>query len=136
MRDLPPGSCFPRDFRLPLGTLVKVSYNPRSLYSVRKDHGTLVLEKNGKFVSTVEWINRPQYLEKKTSDGVKMKLVAQLQADCALMVCVNNVCANWADGLECRYCNMNPAHQARVQQVLTAKKNGQIGEVAAELREI
>ena len=133
MRDLPPGSCFPRDFRLPLGTLVKVSYNPRSQYSVRKDNGSLVLEKSGKFISTVEWVDRPKFLEKETSDGVKMKMVAQLQADCALMVCVNNFCTNWADGLECRYCNMNPAHQARDKQVLTTKKNCQIGEVAAEV---
>lgn len=131
MKDLPPGKQFPSDLRFPLGTVVKISYNPRSPYSVRQEDGQLLLEKDRKFLSTVEWIERPRFYDRLTSDGAEMQKVAQIRGECAFMACVSNFCTNWRDGVQCRYCNMNAAHQARGKEVLTAKKPQQIGEVAS-----
>lgn len=131
MQDLPPGVHFPSDLRFPLGSVVKISLNPRSAYSVRREDGQLLLEQDGKFLCTVEWIERPRFYDRLTSDGVEMKKVAQIRGECAFMACVSNFCLNWRDGVQCRYCNMNAAHQARGKEVLTAKRPQQVGEVAA-----
>ena len=135
MKDLPSRQSFPSDMKFPMGTVVKISYNPRSPYSVRKENNQLLLEKDGEFLCTVEWIPRPRFYDRLTSDGVEMKKVAQIRGECAFMACVSNFCTNWRDGVQCRYCNMNAAHQARDKEVLTAKKPQQVGEVAAAARE-
>ncbi|MBF8250412.1 MAG: Biotin synthase [Deltaproteobacteria bacterium] len=55
------GTLLPGEMMLPEGTCYMVMYDTRSPYLVRKEDGALVLEKNGKFVSTVRWNERPEY---------------------------------------------------------------------------
>ena len=125
-----PGFLYPSDYKLPLGTVTKVAYNTRSPYSVQKEDGTLVLKKDGKFLSTVEWIDRPEFYNKLTSDGVEMKKVVQIRGECAFIACPSTFCTNWKTGDQCRYCNIGAAQQVRKGEVATRKKPEQIGEVA------
>ena len=126
-----PGTLYPSDFKLPLGSVTKVTYNAKSPYLVRKEDGTLILEKTGKFVSTIEWIARPEFYDRFTSDGVEMKKVAQIRGECAFIACPSVFCTNWKTGDQCRYCNINAAQQVRKGEVATRKKPQQIGEAAA-----
>jgi hypothetical protein len=126
-----PGTLYPSDFKMPLGTVTKVTYNAKSPFFARKEDGVLILEKNGKFLSTIEWVERPAYYDKVTSDGVEMKKVAQIRGECALIACPSVFCINWKCGDQCRYCNINAAQQVRKGEVATRKKPQQIAEVAA-----
>ena len=128
---LSPGLQIPGDLILPKGTYVQVRINPKSPYLIRKEDDTLVLEKYGHFVSTLRWCDRPEYYNKATSDGIEMRKIIYLRGDCCLAVCHSLYCVNWEDDLQCRFCNMNAAHQGNADGLPMFKKAEQVGEVAA-----
>jgi hypothetical protein len=126
-----PSTVFPADFKLPGGTVVKVCYNSHSPYLARKEDGELRLEKNGRPLSPIGWVERPRYYERTTFDGVPMARIAPIRGECALRICNTVACINWRDGLQCRYCNMNAAQQIRPGTVELRKTPQQFGEVAS-----
>lgn len=130
-RELQAGSALPADMRMPQGTVCQVMVNSRSPYRVTKEDGTLVLEKEGKALLPVEWLERPRFYDRRTTDGTEMKRVAQLLGACGLICCFSNYCFNWEGGLQCRFCNINATREAHKDSILAAKKIEQVGEVAA-----
>lgn len=129
-----PSLLLPLEMRFPLGTLCRVCYDDRAPYLIRRENGTLFVEKEGRFLSTLEWTERPRFYDCLTSDGQPMKRVAQLQGDCCFTVCFTNYCINWQGGNQCRYCNLNAAQKDEVNKgkVLLSKRPEQVGEAAAE----
>lgn len=123
----------PMELKLPMGSIAEANCNITSPYLIRKEDGTLFLEKDGEFITTLEWTYRPKFYNKFTSDGVEMKKVAQIRGECSLCLCFSNACANWAGGDQCRYCNINSARrmERNIGTVLPLKKVNQFGEVAA-----
>lgn len=108
---LKPGTLWPSEMILPSGTIDKVMYDTRSPYLVKKEDGQLVLEKNGKFVTTVRWAERPKFYEEKTSYGTEMRAITPFRGECGILACVSDFCSNWNDGNQCRYCNFNHARK-------------------------
>lgn len=122
---------FPSDCRLPLGTVAPIRINSRSPYLIRKEDGTLSLEKGGRQVTTLEWLKRPRFYGRLTSDGVEMRRVGQLVGECGLNFCFSNYCSNWDDGKQCRFCNINATKKFHKDSILSRKTSRQIGEVVA-----
>lgn len=136
-RELQTGSALPADLRMPQGTICQMMVNPRSPYRVVKEDGVLLLKKDGKPLLPLEWLERPRFYDRRTTDGTEMKRVAQLLGRCCLICCFSNYCFNWEGGLECRFCNINATRQAHRDSILAAKRIEQVGEVtAAALEEI
>lgn len=131
---LEPGKLWPSEMFFPAGTLYKVIYDTRSPYLVTQEDGTLVLRKNGKFVSEVRWAERPKFFGEKTSFGTEMRKIAVFRGDCGIVACVSDFCTNWSDGSECRYCNFGLAKRnqdtsAVIQETLyTAQRAQEVGE--------
>lgn len=130
--DLKPGTLPPNDLKFPSGSVVNVNYNLTSPYCVKKEDATLILEKEGRFLTTVEWTRRPAFYERLTSDGIKMKEVAQIMGECAFFICYSFYCSNWQGGNQCRFCNLNASHRGIPPEevFLTQKKADQYAEVA------
>ncbi|MBI1987574.1 MAG: hypothetical protein HYS70_04420 [Nitrospinae bacterium] len=122
---------FPCDIRFPLGSVVFVRVDPRSPYLIRKEDGVLVLEKEGRFVSTVEWTERPAYYGQCTSDGLEMRKVIPLIGECCGAIMFSYYCMNWEGGLQCRFCNINATANHHKDAILPSKRADQIGETAA-----
>lgn len=116
----------------PQGSIADFRWNPDSPYWIRKNNDVLYLEKNGKFLCPIEFTERPAYYSKKTSQGTPMKNVGVIRGKHGLMVCQPLVCANWVDGGQCRFCNMNTVQECDNKAVLK-KKAEDVGEVAAEM---
>lgn len=131
------GTIIPSEMMLPEGTCYMVMYDTRSPYLVRKEENTLILEKNGKFVSTVRWNERPEYYNQKTSYGTEMRKIAQFRGDCGIIACISNFCSNWKTGDQCLYCNFDLAQKstattAAVKETLYDTKSArEVGEVIA-----
>ncbi|MDP6560827.1 MAG: hypothetical protein QF619_12055, partial [Candidatus Binatia bacterium] len=122
---------FPCDIRFPLGSVVFVRVDPRSPYLIRREDGALVLEKDGKLVSTVEWTERPAYYDRLTSDGLEMRRVMPLIGECCGAIMFSYYCMNWEGGLQCRFCNINATADHHKDSILTSNRADQIGEAAA-----
>ncbi|MFA7268314.1 MAG: radical SAM protein [Sterolibacterium sp.] len=117
----------------PKGTMVDFRWNPDSPYWIRKNDGILYLEKSGKFVCPIEFVERPEYYSKKTSSGTPMKNVGTLRGKHGLMVCSPLFCSNWVEGGPCKFCNMNPGMDEYDNKAVTKKKADEVGEVAAAM---
>lgn len=132
---LKPGTLWPSEMIFPGGTVYKVIFDTRSPYSVKREDGTLVLEKGGKFVSTVRWVDRPEYHNKKTTYGTEMRRILPLMGECFLLACISTHCANWEDGNQCRYCNFNLAQKnldtsaVLKEGLYTQQRADEVGEV-------
>jgi len=103
---------WPSKIVFPNGTACKVAYDTRSPYLVCKDDDTLVLKKNGKFVSEVRWADRGKFYGQKTSFGTEMGKIAYFKGDCGIIVSLSDFCATWSNGDECRFCNFGMAKKS------------------------
>jgi hypothetical protein len=107
---LPAAPCesvsFDKNGRIQTGVILEAYTRPRSPFLLRRVGGKLTLEKNGVHLVDVEFLPRPKYLDKKTSDGIACKhLVAQVGS--AWLVNVpSQYCYYFKDGDECRFCNL------------------------------
>ncbi|MCK9284120.1 MAG: hypothetical protein M0P39_07540 [Rhodocyclaceae bacterium] len=117
----------------PKGTIVDFRWNPDSPYWIRKNDGIIYLEKNGKFVCPIEFVERPEYYSKNTSSGTPMKTVGTMRGKHGLMVCSPLFCSNWVEGGPCKYCNMNPGMDQYENKAITKKQGDEVGEVAAAM---
>lgn len=126
---------YPGDLIFPLGSVAYVRPESSSPYLIRKEEDTLVLEKDGKFVTTVKWIERPAFYDRLTSDGVEMKKIGFLAGECFVAMCFSNYCMNWEGGNQCLYCNINATQEAHPDHILRSRKVEQFGETAAAVWE-
>ncbi|MFA7269965.1 MAG: radical SAM protein [Sterolibacterium sp.] len=118
----------------PKGTIADFRWNSQSSYWIRKNDGIIYLEKNGKFICPIEFVERPAYYSKNTSSGKPMKTIGTIRGKHGLMVCTPLFCANWVgDSGPCKYCNMNPGMDEYDNKAVTKKQADEVGEVAAAL---
>lgn len=117
----------------PKGTIVDFRWNPESPYWIRKNDGIIYLEKSGKFVCPIEFVERPEYYSKNTSSGTPMKNVGTMRGKHGLMVCSPLFCSNWVEGGPCKFCNMNPGMDEYDNKAVTKKQGDEVGEVAAAM---
>lgn len=106
-----PGVVWPECFKLPLGTTSKIVFNINSPYLVRKDGDALILEKNGKFVTTLEYVQRPKYYSLKHTDGRPMWVTGGLMAYSGISTSVFADCMYWKTDDQCRFCNSNAVYE-------------------------
>jgi hypothetical protein len=92
--DLHTESHYPAEMRLPGGSIVQVRLNKGSSFLVRRQGQDLILEENMKEISTIEWLERPEFYNFKTSTGKPMTSIAELVGeDCIkemLILFMNN----------------------------------------------
>ena len=127
-----PGVVYPCCYKLPLGTPSKVLYSATSPYLVRKEDSALILEKNGQFVTSIEFINRPKLYSMVDSDGVPMRSTMQWEASSGVGYCIKSDCIYWKRDLQCAFCNTSASTDKRKQDAgIMEPKPYQIGEGAA-----
>jgi biotin synthase-related radical SAM superfamily protein len=120
----------PDDFVLPDGTVVQFRKNSHSPYQVTlKENGNWVLSKGEEELCKVEWIPRPAYYEKKTTNNNKMVSIGQIGGEDCLFFCYQNYCSYFSKNEECLFCNLVSTSKT-YDSVLKRKDTEDIGEVA------
>lgn len=125
----------PYGLRFPCGTIVKTFTKSTSPYVAKREDGTLFLEKDGKFLTTIEWWERPKFYDRFTSDGVAMNKIGTAEGKCGLAVCLAYYCSNWENNEQCRFCNMTPSVGYNKKEGIVRPNPRHIGEVAAAFLE-
>ena len=123
------GMALPDDFVLPEGTVVQFRNNSRSPYQVTVKQGDLVLSKNGEDICKVQWISRPAYYEKMTTNNHQMVKIGQVGGEDCLFFCYQNYCSYFSKEEECLFCNLVSTSRT-YDSVLKRKGIDDIGEVA------
>ncbi len=127
--DLHGPSVQPADLRLPAGSVVQVRLNHRSPFLIRRCDELLVLEENGKELTTIEWLERPEFYSMKTVGGRAMTSIAELVGEDCLSVSHTNTCLTFKNNKQCAFCNLNYTPR-QYDTVLIRKQASEVGEVA------
>jgi len=122
---------FPVEFKLSDGTLIPFKASSASPYLIKRDGGQLYVETRGEPITEISFERRPQFYDRKTSDGVLMHRVGQVADRDCLLFNYSSYCIHWNTGDECRFCNLVPTHSAYRQDVQSGKKTSQIAETTA-----
>ena len=120
----------PDDFYLPDGTVVQFRLNSKSPYNVKKEDNKFNLYFNDDIICEVKWMKRPEYYNKKTTNGKDMVKIGQIGGDDCLFFCFQNYCANFKDNKQCAFCNLVSTSKT-YNSVIRKKDIHDIGEVAA-----
>lgn len=131
------GVKLPFGYTTPGGFIVPFRWDRRSRYSLLFENGRYHLAFKGEPLFPVDFIRRPQYYNKRTSDGTLMATVAPNQGNGCISVAYSNECSLKEKGLECLFCNINATKEAygEVEEIYW-KHPRQIGEtVAAAFKE-
>jgi hypothetical protein len=124
--DLPPV------FILPHGIMADFKADKRSGLRVEYENGKFYIIHKGNELTQVDFLKRPGYYDKKTSDGKNMQTIAVNYANDALFVAYSNECALKEKGKECLFCNINATKDAYgEEQGIEWKYPKQIGETTA-----
>lgn len=127
-----PGIIYPSCFQMPLGTISKIVFNRPSPYVAKKEDGQLILTKNGKFVTTIEWMPRTKMYTLKCSDNTPMRSVGQVLGRTGWSLCIDGNCCFWDTNEQCAYCNSNAIRvKGQVDGQLMKKDPQQTAEVCA-----
>ena len=113
-----PDIWWPDNLVFPLGTKVKCYSNYESPFNIRKEKDTLVIEKNGRFVSTCEWGKRANDFEDTLlSDGkTRAGEVVTFLCGCHFIIQKTMICDNWMTNESCRYCDVY--HPEKISRLL------------------
>src|SRR5258706_11838191 len=122
----------PNDMLLPYGLYVDVRYNPASPFKVHSSGNAIILLKNGIELCEVRWPTRPEFYDKLTRSGEKMKKVASMRGDCGLRVCFDNACTYFGKDEQCKFCNIVPARRRNRNHIVTIKEAEDIYDVVKE----
>lgn len=121
----------PDDFLLEDGTVVQFRKNSRSPFLVgRTEDGSLRLRRDGAEVCEVQWLPRPAFYGKLTSDGTPMVRIGQIGGQDCFFICYNNYCSHFSTKKHCAFCNLVDTLR-KYRGVLSRKENEQIGETSA-----
>jgi len=119
----------PDDFCLPDGTVVQFRYNSKSPYRVKMEAGKLALFLNDELICALEWIKRPDFYTRQTTEGNDMVKVGQIGGRDCLFFCYQNYCAHFSCNKQCSFCNLVRTSQV-YNSVMKKKEISDIGEVA------
>jgi hypothetical protein len=123
------GMVLPDDFLLPDGTVVQFRKNGRSPYRVSVIGNDLTLSSAEKSICKVEWIPRPTYYGKETTNRHPMVKIGQIGGEDCLFFCYQNYCSHFSKKEECLFCNLVSTSKT-YDSVLRKKETEDIGEVA------
>jgi hypothetical protein len=129
-----PDIWWPNCLVLPLGTKANCYSNYESPFNIRKEKDTLVIEKNGRFVSTCEWGKRAKDFEETVlSDGkTRAGEVVTLLCGCHFIVQQTMVCENWIDNESCLYCDIyHPEKISKLLEIIS--ETAEAAEIAHKL---
>lgn len=118
----------PAEMRLPNGSVVQVRLNSRSPFLVERNGNSLVILEEGKEITEIEWLKRPDFYNQKTSTGKPMTQIAELVGEDCIAVSHTNACQTFANGKQCAFCNMNYTPK-QYDDVLVKKRAAEVGEV-------
>jgi len=122
----------PPAFILPHGLIAGFKADKRSPYKVEFYSGKFFITLNGNEITEVDFVKRPGYYSKKTTDGTEMKTVAVNYFDEVAFVAYSNECSLKDKGKECLFCNINATKDAYGEaQGINWKYPKQIGETIA-----
>ena len=131
------GIKFPSSFRSPHGLIFYLRWDRRSSYSFIYEKGTYYLAHHGEKLFVVEFLERPNYYNLKTSDGTSMTTIAQYIQEGSVLISYSNECALKEKGQDCKFCNINATKDTYGEsEGIGWKTPKQVGEaVAAAYRE-
>ena len=131
------GIKFPSSFRSPHGLIFYLRWDRRSSYSFIYEKGTYYLAHHGEKLFVVEFLERPNYYNLKTSDGTSMSTIAQYIQEGSVLISYSNECALKEKGQDCKFCNINATKDTYGEsEGIGWKTPKQVGEaVAAAYRE-
>ena len=123
---------FPCGFLSPLGLRFPFHWDNRSEFSITYDDGRYHLRRNQEVIFPIEFDGRPDYYNRKTSDGTEMKTIAAYGQDGSINIAYSNECALKEKGVDCLFCNANATKDAYGEKEHIFWKNPrQIGETVA-----
>ncbi len=126
------GVLYPAAFYLPHGLVAEFRQEPASPFGLRREGDLVVLTRQGKDVTTIDFLERPAFYGRQTSDGVWMGTVANAIPDGCLIVCYSNECSLKDKGQDCLYCNINATAETYGEaEGIFWKTARQIGETIA-----
>ena len=117
---------------LPNGLLTLFNYTRKSSNRLEHDGKQFfVVRRDGSSIP-VDFVKRPRYYSKKTSDGTEMRTVAIYNTDGVVFVAYSNECSLKATGKDCLFCNINATKDTYGEaQGVKWKYPSQIGETIA-----
>jgi len=109
---------WPDNIILPLGTKAKCYSNYESPITIRMENDTLIIERNGTFISTCEWGKRAKDFEDTLlSDGkTRAGEVVTFLCGCHFIIQQTMICENWLNNESCRYCDVY--HPEKIDKLL------------------
>jgi len=127
----------PSSFDLPLGLSVPFRFDTKSNYNITTENNKLILTQKGNKLGDITLPKRPDFYNKKTSDGTPMSTVAIYRPDGHVFIVYSNECSYKDKGLDCLFCNINHTKDLYGEKEgIQWKTPKQIGEtVAAALKE-
>lgn len=118
---------------LPNGLIASFKADKRSPLSLEYSDGRFYVVKDGNELTTVDFEKRPNYYQKKTSDGTDMRTVTVNNANGHIFVAYSNECSLKETGKDCLFCNINATKDYYGEtQGIGWKYPDQIGEATSE----
>ena len=113
---------------------VSLRWIPKSPYKLKFEDGRYLIKKGHEIIlDTVEFSKRPNYYDKKTSDGTLMRTVGQDSGYGIIFIPYSNECALKDKGQDCLFCNINATKSLYAERECIAWKTaGQIAETVKE----
>lgn len=126
------GVPYPAAVALPNGLVAGFRQEDVSPFGLRREGDLVVLTRGGVDIVELDFLTRPAYFGRTTSDGVDMGTVANFITDGTLIVCYSNECSLKDKGQDCLYCNINATAATYGQaEGIGWKSPRQIGETIA-----
>jgi hypothetical protein len=118
----------PTELILPGDIVSKVHFRPDSPISLRSDGDILIIEENGKTLTTFEFLPRPNFWNFNTSSGTPTKRLAQMYGKNCLNFNIFSACQFHYVGEGCKFCSVNSTVN-RKDGVIIRKSANELAEV-------
>ncbi len=119
---------------IPVNLPIISQYVSRSPYFLKEEEGQHLIFKDEKVVSPVHLIERPNFYDCSTGDGVPYPKVALLHGKDCLATSVIQTCTYWISKERCQFCGIELSH--RNDQTMKIKTPDQLSEVARRAKEL
>lgn len=97
----------PSGVRLSSNYRLGIIYKEGAPFHIEHENGKYYLLEGKALIDEVTFLEKPGFFNKKTSDGVDMRTIAQEVGKTKITVAYSNECALKDKGLDCKFCNIN-----------------------------
>ncbi|MBN2122939.1 MAG: nitrogen fixation protein NifB [Deltaproteobacteria bacterium] len=109
---------YPSELILPDGAVLPIRKNAGAPYCLAVEEDKLLLKKDGDPLFEVEYIKRPAFYDRQTSDGMPMWRIAEFSAERAKVgITYDTQCLFWETHEQCRYCNFVPTRRTHEEML-------------------